>query len=137
MEDPSAPGNVHISGPKHALDGLRTIAVAGGFFFHTATTLVPGGSIGADVFFTLSGFVITLLIMKGYLATGRLRLGIFYAKRLARLWPALLTLCAVIVTGGAWPFPRRSGLAGGVCPAHRCVCDEPGPLRDVRRLHCQ
>jgi len=46
------------------------------------------------VFFTLSGFVITLLIMKEYLATGGLRLGIFYAKRLARLWPALLAVCA-------------------------------------------
>ncbi|WP_406636709.1 acyltransferase family protein [Pseudarthrobacter quantipunctorum] len=59
-ERPAAPGGGLISGRKHALDGLRTIAVAGVFLFHTVTELVPGGSIGVDVFFTLSGFVISL-----------------------------------------------------------------------------
>lgn len=99
-----------MSGRKHALDGLRTVAVAFVFLFHTVTELVPGGSIGVDVFFTLSGFVITLLIMKEYKATGWLRLGVFYAKRLARLWPALLAVCAVVVTVG-FVFPR-SGWGG-------------------------
>ncbi|KIC69413.1 acyltransferase family protein [Pseudarthrobacter phenanthrenivorans] len=115
---PSAPGAGVIAGRKHALDGLRTIAVAGVFFFHTATDSMPGGSIGVDVFFTLSGFVITLLIMKERLATGRLHLGIFYAKRLARLWPALLALCAVIVaTGLVFPGSGWGGQAGFVLPA--------------------
>ena len=109
-ERPVAPANGLISGRKHALDGLRTIAVVGVFLFHTVTALVPGGSIGVDVFFTLSGFVITLLIMKEYRATGRLRLGVFYAKRLARLWPALLAVCAVVVLGGLI-FPQ-SGWGG-------------------------
>ncbi|MGO4186350.1 acyltransferase family protein [Pseudarthrobacter sp. TAF60_1] len=68
------------------------------------TEVVPGGSIGVDVFFTVSGFVITLLIMKEYRAAGRLCLGVFYAKRLARLWPALLAVCAVVILGG-WIFP--------------------------------
>jgi peptidoglycan/LPS O-acetylase OafA/YrhL len=112
------PGSGLIGGRKHALDGLRTIAVAGVFLFHTTTAAVPGGSIGVDVFFTLSGFVITLLIMKEYLATGRLRLGIFYAKRLARLWPALLALCGVIVTVGvAFPASKWAGQEGFVLPA--------------------
>lgn len=92
-----APESGLVSGRKHALDGLRTIAVGGVFLFHGASGLVPGGSIGVDIFFTLSGFVITLLIMKECRVTGRLRIGVFYAKRLARLWPALLTVCAVIV----------------------------------------
>ncbi|ADX74123.1 putative acyltransferase [Pseudarthrobacter phenanthrenivorans Sphe3] len=112
------PGNGLISGRKHALDGLRTVAVAGVFFFHTATALMPGGSIGVDVFFTLSGFVITLLIMKEYLAQGRLRLGVFYANRLARLWPALLAACAVIVAVGAlFPWSKWAGQEGFVLPA--------------------
>ena len=72
---PSVPENGLISGRKHALDGLRIIAVAGVFLFHTVNGFAPGGSIGVDVFFTLSGFVITLLIMKEYRATGRVRLG--------------------------------------------------------------
>lgn len=112
------PGTGLIAGRKHALDGLRTIAVAGVFFFHTATASIPGGSIGVDVFFTLSGFVITLLIMKERMATGRLRLGVFYAKRLARLWPALLALCAVIVTAGLlFPASGWGGQAAFVLPA--------------------
>ncbi|WP_354146390.1 acyltransferase [Arthrobacter sp. 754] len=110
LERPVAPNNGLISGRKHALDGLRTVAVAMVFLFHTVTELTPGGSIGVDVFFTLSGFVITLLIMKEYQATGRLRLGVFYAKRLARLWPALLAVCAVVVTV-ALVFPQ-SGWGG-------------------------
>ena len=114
----AVPGTGLIAGRKHALDGLRTIAVAGVFFFHTATESMPGGSIGVDVFFTLSGFVITLLIMKEWTATGRLHLGIFYAKRLARLWPALLALCAVIVAVGlVFPASGWAGQAGFVLPA--------------------
>lgn len=100
------------------MDGLRTVAVAGVFLFHTATELVPGGSIGVDVFFTLSGFVITLLIMKEHLATGRLNLRLFYAKRLARLWPALLALCAVILAVGLlFPASGWGGQAGFILPA--------------------
>lgn len=112
------PGKELTSGRKHALDGLRTVAVAAVFFFHTATDPIPGGFIGVDVFFTLSGFVITLLIMKEYLASGGLRLGVFYAKRLARLWPALLALCAVIVTVGVvFPASKWAGQEEFVLPA--------------------
>jgi peptidoglycan/LPS O-acetylase OafA/YrhL len=71
-----------------------------------------------DVFFTLSGFVITLLIMKEHLATGRLNLGVFYGKRLARLWPALLLVCAAVVAGGLlFPSSGWGGQAGFVVPA--------------------
>jgi peptidoglycan/LPS O-acetylase OafA/YrhL len=117
-ERPVAPGDGLISGRKHALDGLRTIAVIGVFLFHTVTELVPGGSIGVDVFFTLSGFVITLLIMKEHRATGQLRLGVFYAKRLARLWPALLAVCAVVVLGGLlFPSSGWGGQEANAIPA--------------------
>jgi peptidoglycan/LPS O-acetylase OafA/YrhL len=71
-----------------------------------------------DVFFTLSGFVITLLILRERLSGGRLRLGSFYAKRLARLWPALLVLCAVILAGSiVFPASGWGGQAGFVLPA--------------------
>ncbi|MET3164381.1 UNVERIFIED_ORG: peptidoglycan/LPS O-acetylase OafA/YrhL [Arthrobacter sp. UYEF10] len=117
-ERPLQPGSGLLSGRQHALDGLRTVAVAGVFLFHTVTGFAPGGSIGVDVFFTLSGFVITLLIMKEYRATGRLRLRVFYAKRLARLWPALLVLCAVVVTGGLiFPSSGWGGQAADAIPA--------------------
>ncbi|MDE8668159.1 acyltransferase [Pseudarthrobacter sp. H3Y2-7] len=115
---PVEPHDGLISGRKHALDGLRTVAVAGVFLFHTVTELVPGGSIGVDVFFTLSGFVITLLIMKEYRETGRLRLGTFYAKRLARLWPALLAVCGVVVLVGIiFPLSGWGGQEANAIPA--------------------
>jgi peptidoglycan/LPS O-acetylase OafA/YrhL len=118
MERPFAPETGLISGRQHALDGLRTVAVAGVFLFHTLTGFAPGGSMGVDVFFTLSGFVITLLIMKEYRATGRLRVGVFYAKRLARLWPALLALCAVVVIVAlVFPSSGWGGQAASAIPA--------------------
>lgn len=118
MERPLAPESGLMSGRQHALDGLRTVAVAGVFLFHTLAGFAPGGSIGVDVFFTLSGFVITLLIMKEFRSTGRLRLGIFYAKRLARLWPALQVLCAVVVMVGLI-FPSSGWAARQPMPFRR------------------
>lgn len=118
MERSAQPESGLMSGRQHALDGLRTVAVIGVFLFHTLTGLAPGGSIGVDVFFTLSGFVITLLIMKEYRATGRLSLGVFYAKRLARLWPALLVLCAgVVVIGLIFPSSGWGGQEADAIPA--------------------
>ncbi|MCP9001250.1 acyltransferase [Pseudarthrobacter sp. RMG13] len=117
-ERAAVPESGLVSGRQHALDGMRTIAVAGVFLFHTVTGFAPGGSIGVDVFFTLSGFVITLLIMKEYRSTGRLRLGVFYAKRLARLWPALLVLCAVVVLVGLlFPSSGWGGQEADAIPA--------------------
>lgn len=121
---PSVPESGLISGRKHALDGLRAIAVAGVFLFHTVTGFAPGGSIGVDVFFTLSGFVITLLILKEHRATGRLRLGVFYAKRLARLWPALLAVCGVVVIVAlVFPASGWGGQAASAVPAAAYVMD--------------
>jgi len=124
MERPLAPESALISGRQHALDGLRIVAVAGVFLFHTLTGFAPGGSIGVDVFFTLSGFVITLLIMKEYRSTGRLRVGVFYAKRLARLWPALLAVCAaVVIVALIFPSSGWGGQEASAIPAAAYVMD--------------
>lgn len=79
-----------------ALDGIRTLAVLAVFVYHASKPLMRGGSIGVDVFFTLSGLVITLLLLREHKASGRIRLGKFYLHRMARLWPALLLVCAVV-----------------------------------------
>ena len=124
MERPLAPESALISGRQHALDGLRIVAVAGVFLFHTLTGFAPGGSVGVDVFFTLSGFVITLLIMKEYRSTGRLRVGVFYAKRLARLWPALLAVCAaVVIVALIFPSSGWGGQEASAIPAAAYVMD--------------
>ncbi|MEU3256011.1 acyltransferase [Streptomyces sp. NPDC006997] len=101
-----------------ALDGLRTLAVALVLVYHVDHTLVPGGSIAVDVFFTLSGFVITRQLLAEYSRTGSLTLLSFYRRRWLRLVPALLALCTVCMvlatTTSLWGFDgswRAVGLA--------------------------
>ncbi|WP_079596440.1 acyltransferase family protein [Arthrobacter sp. P2b] len=91
------PAQISSVGRVDALDGLRTVAVAAVVVSHAAGPLMPGGHVGVDVFFTLSGFVITLLLLREFNATGRVSLRAFYLHRLARLWPAMLAVCAIVV----------------------------------------
>ena len=76
-----------------ALDGLRAAAVALVIASHT-TLPVPGGHVGVDVFFVLSGFLITRLLLEEHRQTGRLSLRTFFLHRVTRLAPALLALVA-------------------------------------------
>ncbi|MER6080503.1 acyltransferase [Streptomyces sp. NPDC001833] len=77
------------------LDGLRTVAVVLVIVYHVLPDPLPGGSVGVDVFFTISGFVITRLLVAEYARTGRIGLWSFYRRRWVRLVPALLVMCAV------------------------------------------
>lgn len=96
--------DVRKGGRFDSLDGMRTLAVLAVMVYHMVPAAVRGGGMGVDIFFTLSGFVITRLLLKEYQATGHIRLGVFYALRISRLWPALMTVCAV-VAGVALLFP--------------------------------
>jgi peptidoglycan/LPS O-acetylase OafA/YrhL len=81
-------------GYRPALDGLRAIAVALVIAFHVDLELFEGGFIGVDLFFVLSGFVVTNVIWTEFLTHGRLELRRFYARRMRRLTPAALA-CVV------------------------------------------
>ncbi|NEB00343.1 acyltransferase [Streptomyces sp. SID13726] len=83
------------SGRVNGLDGLRTLAVALVLAYHVDPDLVPGGSVAVDLFFTISGFVITRLLLAEYARSGGIGLFAFYRRRWLRLVPALLALCAV------------------------------------------
>jgi peptidoglycan/LPS O-acetylase OafA/YrhL len=82
-----------------ALDGLRGIAVLLVVMHHVVPVVLPGGFVGVDVFFVLSGFLITRRITADY-AAGQFGLGRFYAARLRRLFPALLVLLPAVLALG-------------------------------------
>ena len=78
-----------------ALDGLRGLALLGVLLFH-ANGALPGGYLGVDLFFVLSGFLITSLLLAEHRETGRIALGAFWLRRARRLFPALLSLMPVV-----------------------------------------
>lgn len=83
------------------IDGLRALAVATVLLFHAFPSLLPGGFIGVDVFFVISGFLITRIIVEG-VSDNTFSLTTFYARRIRRLFPALLVVFAACVVTGAF-----------------------------------
>jgi peptidoglycan/LPS O-acetylase OafA/YrhL len=81
------------------LDGLRALAVLAVIAFHEQFAWASGGLLGVGVFFTLSGFLITGLLIDQWAAKGKIRLGDFWARRARRLLPALFVMLAVVT---AW-----------------------------------
>ena len=99
-----------------ALDGLRGLAVALVLVFHQDPSWLPGGYLGVSAFFTLSGFLITRLLLVEHHRTGTIGLGAFWGRRIRRLWPASL-LCAFVVVvvstaGGQGTATQLQGLRG-------------------------
>jgi peptidoglycan/LPS O-acetylase OafA/YrhL len=84
-------------GRLDALDGLRALAVGVVFLHHASMDRFPGGFFGVDLFFVLSGYLITTLLLREHEARGSLWLGGFYLRRLLRLAPALVALVVVTV----------------------------------------
>ncbi|TFC87297.1 acetyltransferase [Cryobacterium sp. TmT2-59] len=83
------------------LDGLRGIAVALVVVFHFFPAVLPGGFVGVDVFFVISGFLITGLLVVAHERTGRVSLGRFWQRRARRLLPPLIPLVLACATA-AW-----------------------------------
>lgn len=92
-----------------ALDGLRGLALLGVLFFH-ANGALPGGFLGVDLFFVLSGFLITSILIEEHRQTGRIALGAFWVRRARRLLPALLSLMPAIAVYAAF-FARPEDVA--------------------------
>ncbi|MEN9621231.1 MAG: hypothetical protein RL499_1424, partial [Actinomycetota bacterium] len=86
-------------GRRLDIQGLRAIAVLLVVVYHAGLPL-SGGFVGVDVFFVISGFVITLMLQREWRASGRVRFGTFFARRFMRLAPALalVVLVTVVVT---------------------------------------
>jgi peptidoglycan/LPS O-acetylase OafA/YrhL len=94
---------------RPALDGVRAVAVAAVLLFH-GTAFLPGGFLGVDAFFVLSGFLITSLLLAERDRRGRIRLTAFWARRARRLLPALLVVLLVTVVGAHYFLPAENPL---------------------------
>lgn len=88
------PGSSESANRQPGLDGLRGLAAVAVFFHHTLA-IPAGGFLGVDLFFVLSGFLITGLILRECQTTGRLRFGRFYFRRAVRLLPAFAAMIAL------------------------------------------
>lgn len=101
LSSPSPEGQRPASGRgarRPDIQGLRAIAVLMVIAFHAGLS-VPGGFIGVDVFFVISGFVITAMLSREWATTGKIRFARFYIRRFKRLTPALALMVAVTMVG--------------------------------------
>src|SRR5438270_5004575 len=105
---PSSPPDRH----RPDIDGLRAIAVMLVLNYHAFPDAMPGGFIGVDVFFVISGFLITGIITRE-LELGHFSLVEFYNRRIRRIFPALIVvLCATLALGWFWMLPQAFAQLG-------------------------
>jgi len=110
----SAATFINTPGYRSEIDGLRAIAVLVVIINHIDSGLLPGGYLGVDIFFVISGYVITLSLLKSKSSSCRSFLAGFYARRIRRLIPSLLVTVVVtcLLTCLVNPEPFNSLLTG-------------------------
>ncbi|HHF7373410.1 TPA: acyltransferase family protein, partial [Legionella bozemanae] len=103
--------NYHLN-YRPDIDGLRAIAVLSVVGFHVFPTLIKGGFIGVDIFFVISGFLISSIIFNN-LTNNNFNIFEFYSRRIKRIFPALLiTLLACFIVGWFILFPHEYAQLG-------------------------
>jgi peptidoglycan/LPS O-acetylase OafA/YrhL len=101
------------------LDGLRAIAVLAVIVFHLGFDWAPGGLLGVGIFFTLSGYLITDILLSQLASRGRIALGSFWLARARRLLPALFLMLVIVIAwvtifGPAQPDQFRKAVVSSV-----------------------
>src|SRR5918993_619448 len=96
-----SPAEGHLKPPKEGfrpdVEGLRAVAVGAVLLYHTGVPFAPGGYVGVDVFFVISGFLITGLLLREFEKTGTVSLARFYSRRAKRLLPLTVVVLAFVV----------------------------------------
>lgn len=105
LTNPSAPTSGYLPG----LDGLRALAVMAVLFFHGGVALFTGGFLGVEVFFVVSGYLITLLLLREHDKSGSINLKAFWGRRARRLLPAVFTLIALTLVYALIFLPEEVG----------------------------
>lgn len=95
------------------IDAMRALAVLAVFGYHAGLDWVPGGFLGVDVFFVISGFLITSLLLQEFRGAGHLEIGRFWLRRARRLLPAVGVLIAVAMIVSAIAEPDKIGQIRG------------------------
>ena len=85
------------------VEGLRAVAVGCVLLYHAGVPWAPGGYVGVDIFFVISGFLITGLLLKELEKSGTLSITRFYSRRAKRLLPMTVVVLAVVVAV-SWPL---------------------------------
>ncbi|MFD9333827.1 acyltransferase family protein [Streptomyces sp. NPDC060028] len=115
----------HRSAFRPDIEGLRAVAVLAVLAFHAGIPGMAGGFVGVDVFFVISGYLITGLLVREAITTGRIRLGDFFSRRARRLLPSAAVVLAAVALAGAWltvPL-RRADLEHDVVAAALSVAN--------------
>jgi len=94
---------------RPGLDGIRALAVAGVLAYHFGVPWLPGGLLGVGMFFTLSGFLITSILMSTWERRGNLNLKSFWLRRARRLMPALVLVTAAVIVATIAIAPSQLG----------------------------
>lgn len=100
-------------GYQPALDGLRAVSVLAVILYHANFSATPGGFLGVEVFFVISGFLITSLLLEERLHKGQIDLKQFWIRRARRLLPALYLLLAVVSAASILVYTDAAGRMGG------------------------
>jgi peptidoglycan/LPS O-acetylase OafA/YrhL len=100
MSTKNSTGKIRVSHIS-SIDGLRAIAITAVVLYHLGISWIPGGFLGVDLFFVISGYVITRLILDSINQSSALDLRAFYAARLRRIYPGFLfmVICTIIFIG--------------------------------------
>ena len=99
------------------IDGLRTIAVISVFIFHLDARLLPGGFVGVDIFFVISGYLITTLLVND-IEAGQFSILRFYQRRVARIAPAAFLVIAATMIAGFFLYSAQDFASlGSTAPA--------------------
>ncbi len=131
-ETPAAPhGRV-----RRDIEGMRAVAVGAVLLFHAGVGVVPGGFVGVDVFFVISGFLITALLLREVARSGTVSISRFYARRARRLLPAatLVLLVTAVVGFAVLPGSGRGDLGRDVAAAALYVVNWALAARSVNYL---
>ncbi len=113
--DPSTP---HERGRRHRggdfrpdIEGLRAVAILAVVAYHAGLSIIPGGYVGVDVFFVISGFLITDHLVRELAERGGVAFGAFYARRARRLLPSALLVIGVTVAVSCVVLPPLQAMA--------------------------